>query len=89
MTKKEFINQVAESNGISIRQVDLTLKAITETLIKALLEGKEVNFTGFGKFYTSEYKGRTGKDLAGNPIYIEPRKRLRFKPSTQLKKKFI
>lgn len=89
MTKKEFIHKVAENNGISIRQVDLTLRAITETLTKALLEGNEVNLTGFGKFYTSEYKGRDGKDLKGNPIYIEPRKRLKFKPSTQLKQKFF
>jgi len=47
---------------------------------------RDVSISGFGKFYTSRSKARTGRNPAtGEPLQIPARKHAKFKPAKGLK----
>lgn len=89
MTRKEFIKETARTCGISESQIKRVLEAMTTNIIKALNAGDTVKLTGFGKFYLSEYRGRTIQTPNGDPIELEPRLTPKFKAGSQLKQKII
>ena len=60
MTKQEFVDKVADKTGMSRREAGQAVDAVLETIEEALKARDQVNFTGFGKFATSERKARMG-----------------------------
>ena len=60
MTKQEFVDKVADKTGMSRREAGGAVDAVLETIEEALKARDQVNFTGFGKFATSERKARMG-----------------------------
>lgn len=60
MTKQEFVDRVAQKTGLGRREAAKAVDAFIESISEALREGDEVNFTGFGKFSTSERAARQG-----------------------------
>ena len=60
MTKQDFIQQVAQKSGLSARDAGKAVDAFMETVTETLKSGDSVNFTGFGKFATSDRKARMG-----------------------------
>ena len=60
MTKQEFVDAVAQRSGLNRREAGQALDAVLDTITDALRRRDSVNFTGFGKFATSERKARMG-----------------------------
>ena len=60
MTKQEFVDAVAQRSGLSRREAGQAVEAVLDTITDALKRRDSVNFTGFGKFATSERKARMG-----------------------------
>ena len=60
MTKQEFVDAVAQRSGLNRREAGQALDAVLDTITEALRRRDSVNFTGFGKFATSERKARMG-----------------------------
>lgn len=60
MTKQEFVDAVANRSGLSRREAGQAVDAFLDTITDALTKRDQVNFTGFGKFATSERKARMG-----------------------------
>jgi DNA-binding protein HU-beta len=60
VTKQEFVDAVANRSGLSRREAGQAVDAFLETITDALTKRDQVNFTGFGKFATSERKARMG-----------------------------
>jgi len=69
MNKKEFIDQLAEQEGIEKKQAAACTEAVIKALTEALVAGEKVQFVGFGSFEVrqrAEKKARnpqTGEEL--------------------------
>ncbi len=60
MTKQEFVDAVAQRSGLAKREAAQAVDAVLDTITDALKRRDSINFTGFGKFATSERKARMG-----------------------------
>ena len=60
MTKQEFIAKVGSKTGLSARDAGKAVDAFMETVTETLKGRDSINFTGFGKFATSDRKARMG-----------------------------
>ena len=60
MTKQDFVQKVASKAGLTNRDAAKAVDAFLETVTDARKGRDSVNFTGFGKFSTSERAARTG-----------------------------
>jgi DNA-binding protein HU-beta len=60
VTKQEFVDAVATRSGLNRRDAGSAVDAVLETIQSALVKRDSVNFTGFGKFATSDRKARMG-----------------------------
>lgn len=60
MTKQEFVNAVSDRSGLSRSEAGKAVDAVLETITDTLKKRDSINFTGFGKFATSERKERMG-----------------------------
>ena len=60
MTKQEFVNAVSDRSGLSRSEAGKAVDAVLETITDTLKKRDSINFTGFGKFATSERKARMG-----------------------------
>ena len=60
MTKQEFVDAVAAKSGLGKGEAAKAVDAVLDTITEALRRRDTVNFTGFGKFATSDRKARMG-----------------------------
>jgi DNA-binding protein HU-beta len=60
VTKQEFVDAVAQKSGLGKREAAQAVDAVLETITDTLRRRDQINFTGFGKFATSERKARMG-----------------------------
>jgi DNA-binding protein HU-beta len=60
VTKQEFVDAVAQKSGLSRREAGQAVEAVLETITETLKRRDSINFTGFGKFTTSDRKERMG-----------------------------
>ena len=60
MTKQEFVDAVAQRSGLGKREAAQAVDAMLETITETLRRRDQINFTGFGKFATSDRKARMG-----------------------------
>lgn len=74
MNKEEFIKHLAKKNRRSQNHYRTALSEILDGIKDKLADGKEIQFLGFGKFYTRMHKGgkcrdfRTGKVKEFKPM---------------------
>ncbi len=60
MNKTELIEEIAERTGSSKAEAQRYVDTLEKVVTKALKDGKEIQITGFGKFYVREQKAREG-----------------------------
>lgn len=85
MHKKEFIKTVAKQSEATEKDVKIILDTILELISRELTRGREVNLTGFGKFYVKEYPEREIRTPQGKLKQISKRMSPRFKASRTLR----
>ena len=72
MTKAEFVDRLAGDGRIgSKKQAGEVVEAVLDGIADALAAGGSVNFTGFGKFSTSDRAARQGVNpRTGEKVWI-------------------
>ncbi len=87
VTKGDFVEQVAESSGLDKKQAGAAVDAVIQVISDSLKSGKEVSFTGFGKFHVAERGAREGRNpRTGESMQIAASKVPRFTAGSGLKK---
>ena len=86
MTKAELINAIAEKGGLTKKDAEKALNAVTASITDALAHGDKVQIVGFGTF---EVRERSAKE-AINPrtkekIKVPAKKAPAFKAGKALK----
>jgi len=87
MTKVELVARMAAAGGWTKAGADKALRALLNSIQRALKQGAPVTLVRFGTFSISRRKPRKGRNpKTGQPIAIAGGKVPRFRPSKALKK---
>ena len=60
MNKKELIREIAAKTGFSQKDITEVVEDMLAIITDKLVEGEDVNISGFGKFTVTERAGRKG-----------------------------
>lgn len=83
--KKEFIDRMAETGGITKKAARQGFELFVETLMDYMDEDETVMFSGFGKFGMKTFKERKSRmPLGGDEITIPGYRKMKFYPSRVL-----
>ncbi len=86
MNKTELVAAVAEQAGLSKKDAEKAVKALTEVVTEELKNGGKVQLVGFGTFEVSERAAREGVNLQTKErIAIPASKAPKFKAGKALK----
>ena len=87
MKKIEFVKAVAEKSGVSQKETEKVISAMSEVIVATCRDnGDEINLAGFGKFRQKVLKARQGiNPLNGTKINIPESRSITFTPSAGLK----
>lgn len=87
VNKSDFVSRMADHSGVSKADVQKVLAAFEKSVTEILEEGDSIALVGFGEFYSSLQKGKTGP-VPGKPgqTYTTESKYVpKFKPGKKLK----
>ena len=85
MNKGQLIDRIAETANISKNTAEKALNGFLQVVTEALESGDKVTLVGFGTFYVTERKARTGRNPStGKKIEIPAKKVARFKAGSKL-----
>ena len=62
MNKGELVDEIAEKAGVTKKQADAVLSAVTDTIIESVSSGEKVTLVGFGSFEARDRKARNGRN---------------------------
>lgn len=86
LNKRDIIELVAEKTHLSKKDAESAIETAFDLMVKALLEGREVNITGFGAFTPKARKQRDGTDPKKHTrITIKASKTITFRPAKAVK----
>ena len=86
MNKTELVAAIAEKSGLSKKNAEAALNALTSAVEGALKKGDKVQLVGFGTFETRTRAARTGRNpQTGAEIKIAASKNPAFKAGKALK----
>ncbi|MBF6570574.1 MAG: integration host factor subunit alpha [Candidatus Binataceae bacterium] len=86
MTKVELVDLICERTGSSKKEASEVVQAVLGIIRDSLRRGEKVKISGFGTFNVNHKRARRGRNpQTGDPIIIERRRVLSFKPSQVLK----
>lgn len=87
MNKSEFVAAVAKEAGMTKVDAKKALESALITIQKTLKKGEKISFVGFGSFYVTKRKARTGVNPSTKkPIKIAAKKVAKFRPGAELSK---
>jgi DNA-binding protein HU-beta len=86
VTKQEFVDLVAQKSDLTKRDAGDAVDAVLKVIADSLAAGKDVTFTGFGKFSVAHRAARTGVNpRTGERLSIAASKVPKFTPGSSLK----
>ena len=86
MNKTELIATVAQSTGISKKDVERVVSAALDSITDTLIQGEKVQLAGFGSFEVKAREARVGRNPRTKETIQIPATRLpAFKASKALK----
>lgn len=87
MNKADLIAKISKDADITKERANLAIDSLIEGVTKSLKKSGRVTLVGFGTFYTSKRKARTGRNpQTGQTIQIKAKRVARFKPGKELEK---
>ncbi len=90
MNKSKLIQEVSKHSKLSIKDAEIALNAMLNSITMTLQHGESVSLVGFGQFRTSERAARTGRNPAtGDEIHIAASRSPKFKPGKNLKESIL
>lgn len=85
MNKKELVNSVSETTGVSKSDTRKTLEAIIEAVSAEMQKNEKVIILGFGTFSVKDKAARMSiHPQTMQPLELPAKKVVRFKPSQYL-----
>ena len=86
MNKTELVREISKKSGLTIKDAEVALKILLQSITEALARGETVSLVGFGQFTTVERAARSGRNPAtGDEIYITASRLPKFKTGKTLK----
>ena len=86
MTKQDMIDQIAKDADIPKVAAKSALESFVDMAVKEVKAGRPFRVAGLGTFDLKKTKARKGVNPAtGEAIKIKAKKRMAFKPSSQVK----
>ncbi len=86
MNKKELVDAIASSSGLTKVASGQVLEIVTDVITQALRDGEKVEIPGFGSFSTGQRSARTGRNpQTGKVIQIKASRVAKFKAGKKLK----
>lgn len=86
MNKQDLIKDIAERGEFTKANAEAALKAVQGAIAAVLVNGDKITLPGFGTFKVVETAARTGRNpQTGEPVQVAAKRKVRFKPSAQLK----
>ncbi len=86
MNKAEVIAKIATKTGIHKHDVQTIVENMLQVIQQAMVEGQEVHFKGFGRFFNKKRSQKIARNLAKNTaITIEAH----YVPTLKISKDFI
>ena len=86
MNKKEIVTSLSAKSGLTKKDCEVVLDALTETVVEGLCAGEVVSIPGLGKFSVAERAARVGRNpQTGEEISIDSTCAPKFKFSGVLK----
>jgi len=71
MNKQELVDAIATKAGVTKKEADAVLSAMTEAIMEAVADGEKVTLVGFGTFESRDRQAREGRNPStGKPITI-------------------
>lgn len=85
MNKADLIGKISKDADISKEKANLAIDSLVAGVTQGLKKGGRVTLVGFGTFYISKRKARTGRNpQTGESIQIKAKRVARFKPGKDL-----
>ena len=88
MTKTEIVSQIAESTGISKKEVAIVVESFMETVKTSLLNREHISLRGFGSFIIKHRAEKTARNIRKNTtVTIAAHDFPSFKPAKEFVEK--
>ena len=85
MNKKELVACVAAKTGKSLKEIEIALDGVVDSIIETVQKGEAVSLLGFGSFVVKDSKARMGYNPSTKaPIAIPAKRVVRFKAGARL-----
>ena len=85
MTRADLTEQVYQAMGMPLKESDVVVCAIFDSIVRALRSGDKVEIRGFGSFHTRQRRGRIGHNpKTGAKVEVPPKRIPFFKASKEL-----
>ena len=86
LTRAELTEEVHRVIGLPLKESDIVVCTVLDSIVRALRSGKKVEIRGFGTFNTRQRAGRSGRNpKTGAPVEVPPKRIPFFKPSRELR----
>jgi integration host factor subunit alpha len=90
MTKADLVELIYERIGLSKKEAGEIVEAVFAVIKDQLRDGEKVKISSFGTFVVNHKRARRGRNpQTGEPITIDSRSVLTFKPSQLLKERVL
>ena len=89
MSRPQLIKKLKEKNPkINRSELEIVIDTFCDTIVKALVEGRNVEIRGFGSFLVKKIKEKyyARNPKTGELIYVPEKNNIRFKSSKNLKR---
>ena len=87
VNKRKIIEEVASTHELSVAKSERIVNTVFDTIVEAVVDGKNVRLSNFGVFDSYMSKPRTGRNPGtGEKIEIASKRRIRFKAFDAFKK---
>ena len=87
INKRNIIEEVATTHDLSIAKSERIVSTVFDTIVEAVIDGKQAKLSSFGTFDSYMSKPRIGRvPSTGEAIDIPSKRRIRFKAYDAFKK---
>ena len=85
MTRADLTEEVCRAIDLPLKESDLVVRTILDSIVRALRASEKVEIRGFGTFSTRQRGGRAGRNpKTGARVLVPPKRIPFFKPGKEL-----
>lgn len=86
MTRADLTEEVHQAIGMPLKESEVIVCAVFDSIVRALRSGDKVEIRGFGNFHTRQRRGRIARNpRTGVRVEVPPKRIPFFRPSKELR----